>query len=140
MKKILVETTSAIMLMTRFGFIQAFRPSITKTCAETSQFVADQLIEVSPLEVHPDATDEGFAEFYAAHDKDTETALENYNLSLAGVVEIKDDDTEAEAKAKAEAEAQAQAEAEAKAKAEAEAKATTAKTTTAKAKTPAAKS
>ncbi len=87
MKNILVETTGAFMLMTRFGEVSAFRPSVIKHSQEINQFVSQDQIKVLHKELPENADDAGFYSFYKAHDKDWEAALENYIHSLEGTGE-----------------------------------------------------
>ena len=91
MRKILVKTTGDFMLFTRFGFIEAFRPSIVTHCTEIDQFVSQDQIKVLPVELPDNADDAEFEKFYIAHDKDEETAIENYKLNLDGVEETPDE-------------------------------------------------
>lgn len=94
MKMILAKTTKNFMLMTRFGIIEAFRPSVIGHCTEVDQFVSQQQVKVLDNDLPDNATDEEFKKFFDDHDGDWETALENFKLSLEGVEESKDDSGE----------------------------------------------
>ncbi|GFD70949.1 hypothetical protein KUL113_03690 [Tenacibaculum sp. KUL113] len=105
MKMILAKTTKAFMLMTRFGTIEAFRPSVIGHCTEVDQFVSQQQVKVLDNDLPDNATDEEFKKFLDSHDGDWETALENFKLSLEGVEETgegeKDPEKEPESEAPA---------------------------------------
>ena len=94
MKMILAKTTKNFMLMTRFGIIEAFRPSVIGHCTEVDQFVSQQQIKVLDNDLPDNATDEEFKKFFDDHDGDWETALENFKLSLEGIEESKEDSGE----------------------------------------------
>ncbi|GFD77303.1 hypothetical protein KUL118_01650 [Tenacibaculum sp. KUL118] len=94
MKKILAETTKSFMLMTRFGIIEAFRPSVIGHCTEVDQFVSQQQVKVLDNDLPENATDEEFKKFLDSHEGDWETALENFKLSLKGVEETEEGDKE----------------------------------------------
>ena len=80
--------------MTRFGIIEAFRPSVIGHCTEVDQFVSQQQIKVLDNDLPDNATDEEFKKFFDDHDGDWETALENFKLSLEGIEESKEDSGE----------------------------------------------
>ena len=96
MKMILAKTTKAFMLMTRFGIIEAFRPSVIGHCTEVDQFVSQGQVKVLDNDLPDNATDEEFKKFLDAHEGDWETALENFKLSLEGVEETGNGETDSE--------------------------------------------
>lgn len=79
---LLVVTTADFMLMTPGGCIEAFRPSVVAPSHELNQFSMEGKVKVIANDLPEEAKDADFAEFYRDHDKDTDTALENYRLSL----------------------------------------------------------
>lgn len=90
---LLVVTTADFMLMTPGGTIEPFRPSVVAPSHELNQFSMEGKVKVIANDLPEKANDADFAKFYRDHDKDTDTALENYRLSF-------EEDPEAAAKEK----------------------------------------